>query len=45
LSLSFTVPDEVRAVYVVVKQTPQFKYSEPSSGTVWFDDLALRAVY
>jgi hypothetical protein len=28
-------------VVIAIKQTPQFSYVDPTSGTVWFDDFVL----
>lgn len=39
LKLEFAVPTKVEAVWLVVKQTPQFSYTEPTKGAVWFDDF------
>lgn len=39
LNFEFTVPAGTEAVWLVVKQTPQFSYTEPTKGAVWFDDF------
>jgi tetratricopeptide (TPR) repeat protein len=40
-TLNFVVPADVTAVIVSVKQTPQFSYVDPTTGTVWLDDFVL----
>src|SRR6185369_4170740 len=39
--LNFVAPGGVTAVSVSVKQTPQFSYVDPTTGTVWLDDFVL----
>jgi tetratricopeptide (TPR) repeat protein len=41
LSMDFVAPANAHAVIVTIKQTPQFSYVEPTSGSVWFDDFVL----
>jgi Tfp pilus assembly protein PilF len=38
---SFIVPAGVNAVFVSIRQAPKFSYTEPTTGTVWFDNLQL----
>lgn len=39
LKFEFTAPPKTEAVWLAIKQTPQFSYTEPTKGTVWFDDF------
>lgn len=39
LKFEFATPTGVEAVWLVIKQTPQFSYTEPTKGAVWFDDF------
>ncbi len=41
LTVNFVAPPGASALVVAIKQTPQFSYVEPTSGTVWFDDFVL----
>ena len=45
MSFDFVAPrgnsDSV-AVYITVKQTPRFSYTEPTRGTVWLDDFTIK---
>jgi tetratricopeptide (TPR) repeat protein len=41
LTMDFVTPPNTHALVIAVKQTPQFSYVEPTSGTVWFDDFVL----
>ncbi len=42
MAVDFTAPADVQAVWVAVKQTPQYKYTEPTSGVIRFDDFTLK---
>jgi tetratricopeptide repeat protein len=42
LTMDFVAPPDVQVLVVTIKQKPQFSYVEPTSGTVWFDDFALK---
>lgn len=42
LSLDFQVPPDATALLIRIKQSPRFSYSDPTKGTVWFDDLSVR---
>jgi hypothetical protein len=42
LTMDFAAPSNAQAIIIAVKQTPQFSYVDPTSGTVWFDDFVLR---
>jgi tetratricopeptide (TPR) repeat protein len=39
LKFEFVAPAKAEAVWLVIKQTPQFSYTEPTKGAVWFDDF------
>jgi tetratricopeptide (TPR) repeat protein len=41
LTTDFVAPPNAHAVVLAIKQTPQFSYVDPTSGTVWFDDFVL----
>jgi tetratricopeptide (TPR) repeat protein len=41
ITLDFTLPADQSTLYVLVKQTPRFSYTDPTQGTVWFDDFVL----
>jgi tetratricopeptide (TPR) repeat protein len=41
LTMDFVAPSDARALIIAIKQTPQFSYVDPTSGTVWFDDFDL----
>jgi tetratricopeptide (TPR) repeat protein len=41
LTTDFVAPPNAHAVVIAIKQTPQFSYVDPTSGTVWFDDFVL----
>jgi tetratricopeptide (TPR) repeat protein len=41
LTTDFVAPPNAQAVVIAIKQTPQFSYVDPTSGTVWFDDFVL----
>jgi tetratricopeptide (TPR) repeat protein len=41
LTMDFVAPPDTHALVIAIKQTPQFSYVEPTSGTVWFDDFVL----
>jgi len=41
LTMDFVAPPGAHALVIAIKQTPQFSYVEPTSGTVWFDDFVL----
>jgi tetratricopeptide (TPR) repeat protein len=41
LTLDFVAPSNAHALVIAIKQTPQFSYVDPTSGTVWFDDFVL----
>lgn len=43
LAVDFVVPAYLPAVIVTIKQTPRYKYTEPTQGAVWFDDFSLKA--
>lgn len=43
MAVDFTAPADVQAVWVAIKQTPQYKYTEPTSGVIRFDDFTLKA--
>jgi tetratricopeptide (TPR) repeat protein len=39
LTTEFIAPSNAHAMVIAIKQTPQFSYVDPTSGTVWFDDF------
>ena len=41
LTTDFVAPPNAHAVVIAIKQTPQFSYVDPTSGTMWFDDFVL----
>jgi len=41
LTVDFVAPSNAHALVISIKQTPQFSYVDPTSGTVWFDDFVL----
>jgi tetratricopeptide (TPR) repeat protein len=41
LTTDFIAPSNAQAMVIAIKQTPQFSYVDPTSGTVWFDDFVL----
>ena len=41
LTTDFVAPSNAHAMVIAIKQTPQFSYVDPTSGTVWFDDFVL----
>jgi tetratricopeptide (TPR) repeat protein len=41
LTTDFVAPSNAQALVIAIKQTPQFSYVDPTSGTVWFDDFVL----
>jgi tetratricopeptide (TPR) repeat protein len=41
LTMDFVAPSNAHALIIAIKQTPQFSYVDPTSGTVWFDDFDL----
>lgn len=41
LTMDFVAPPNAHALVIAIKQTPQFSYVDPTSGTVWFDDFVL----
>jgi tetratricopeptide (TPR) repeat protein len=41
LTIDFVAPSNAHALVIAIKQTPQFSYVDPTSGTVWFDDFVL----
>jgi tetratricopeptide (TPR) repeat protein len=41
LTTDFIAPSNAHAMIIAIKQTPQFSYVDPTSGTVWFDDFVL----
>jgi tetratricopeptide (TPR) repeat protein len=41
LTMDFVAPPDAHALVIAIKQTPQFSYVDPTSGTVWFDDFVL----
>jgi tetratricopeptide (TPR) repeat protein len=41
LTMDFVAPSNAHALIIAVKQTPQFSYVDPTSGTLWFDDFVL----
>lgn len=41
LTMDFVAPPNTHAMVIAIKQTPQYSYVEPTSGTVWFDDFVL----
>jgi len=41
LTTDFVAPPNAHALAIAIKQTPQFSYVDPTSGTVWFDDFIL----
>jgi hypothetical protein len=43
LAVDFDVPANLPAVVVIIKQTPRYRYTEPTQGVVWFDDFSLKA--
>jgi hypothetical protein len=44
MTVDFTAPNNAHAVWVAIRQTPQFSYVEPTSGIVRFDDFSLKAL-
>jgi hypothetical protein len=46
LAVDFVAPQNTSgttsAVYLSIKRKPKFSYDEPTRGTVWFDDFALK---
>jgi tetratricopeptide (TPR) repeat protein len=42
LTMNFVAPSDAQALVIAVKQSPQFSYVDPTSGTVWFDDFSLQ---
>lgn len=44
ISVDFTTPAETYDASVAVIRLPQYAYDEPTSGTVWFDEISLRAL-
>lgn len=46
LTVDFVAPQSTNgansAVYIAIKRKPKFSYDEPTRGTVWFDDFALK---
>lgn len=42
LTMDFVAPSDANVMVIAIKQTPQFSYVEPTSGTVWFDDFVLK---
>lgn len=43
LAVDFSVPAEVAAVIVAIRQIPRYRYTEPTQGVIWFDDFSLKA--
>jgi tetratricopeptide (TPR) repeat protein len=43
LTIDFAVPSDLAAVVVAIKQTPRYRYTEPTQGVIWFDDFSLKA--
>ncbi|MEK7830408.1 MAG: hypothetical protein AAB401_04935, partial [Acidobacteriota bacterium] len=43
LAVDFVVPADLPAVIVAIKQTPRYRYTEPTQGVIWFDDFSLKA--
>lgn len=43
LTADFVAPADLSAVIVVIKQTPRYRYTEPTQGGIWFDDFSLKA--
>lgn len=43
LTVDFAAPADLPAVIVVIKQTPRYRYTEPTQGVIWFDDFSLKA--
>ena len=41
LTMDFVAPSNAHALVIAIKQTPQFSYVDPTTGTVWFDDFML----
>jgi tetratricopeptide (TPR) repeat protein len=41
LTMDFVAPPDAHALVIAIKQTPQFSYVDPTSGTMWFDDFVL----
>jgi hypothetical protein len=41
LTMDFVAPSNAHALVIAIKQTPQFSYVDPTSGTAWFDDFML----
>lgn len=41
LSVDFSVPVGMPTVLISIKRTPQFKFDDPSRGSLWFDDFAV----
>ena len=44
LTLEFVAPPDTDSVVVAVKRKPKFSYDDPTSGTVWFDDLSIKEI-
>ena len=44
LTLDFTAPPDADSVVIAVKRKPKFSYDDPTSGTVWFDDLSIKEI-
>jgi tetratricopeptide (TPR) repeat protein len=42
LTIDFVAPSNAHALIIGIKQTPQFSYVDPTSGTLWFDDFVLK---
>jgi hypothetical protein len=42
LTIEFVSPPDSKAIFVTIKQKPQFSYVKPTRGTVWFDDFTLQ---
>ncbi|MFN0111150.1 MAG: tetratricopeptide repeat protein [Blastocatellia bacterium] len=43
LAVDFVAPADLPAVIVTIKQTPRYRYTEPTQGVIWFDDFSLKA--
>lgn len=44
LTADFSVPSDFPAVIVTIKQTPRYRYTEPTRGAIWFDDFSLKTL-
>jgi hypothetical protein len=44
LSLTFTAPEGVEGVQLLVRQIPRYSYVEPTRGTLWFDDFTIAEI-